>query len=47
MDEKNLEKLSKSELVKLILKQQKLADDTTAPRKSVQQYEAPIPAPRT
>ena len=53
MDEKDLEKLSKLELIKLILKQQK---PVPAPRKSVkdmvQQYEdniiqPPIPAPRT
>ena len=53
MDEKNLEKMSKLELIQLILKQQK---PVPAPRKSVkdmvQQYEdniiqPPIPAPRT
>ena len=53
MDEKDLEKLSKLELINLILKQQK---PVPAPRKSVkdmvQQYEdniiqPPIPAPRT
>ena len=41
MDEKDLEKLSKSELIEFILKQQK---PVPTPRNMVQ---APIPAPRT